>query len=143
MRCILWFLMFYSFLPSYALYLYLIEFWFSLMHLVFSVFFDFEQIIFRILFPWVVNQILVKFLHLNFGITFWDWLIFCDFRWFVVDLDIIFSKLENFIVSFHIKIGQKYLSFINNAVFLTFDLIDKSFTLENYIFFFLWLVNKE
>jgi len=51
MRCILWFLMFYSFLPSYALYLYLIKFWFSLMHLVFSVFFDFEQIIFRILFP--------------------------------------------------------------------------------------------
>lgn len=143
LRCILWLLMFQGFYPLYALNWNLMKFMLSLMYLIFRVFFDFKQIIFRILFPWVINQILVKLLRLNFGIVFYDRLNFCGFRRFVIDLDITFGKLENFIIRLHIEICQKHLGFINYAIFLIFDFIYKSLTLINNVFIFLWLVDKE
>lgn len=143
LRCIFWLLMSGGFYPFYALYWNLMKLWFNLMNLIFSVFFDFKQIIFWILFSWVINQILVKLLGLNFGITFYHWLKFCGFGRFVIDLDITFGKLENFIASLHIKICQKHFSFINDAVFLIFDFIYESFTLINNVFVFLCLVNKK
>lgn len=143
MRCILWLLMFQGFYPLYALNWNLMKFMLSLMYLIFCVFINFKQIIFWILFPWVINQILVKLLRLNFGITFYYRLNFCGFRRFVIDLDITFCKLENFIIRLHIKICQKHLGFINDAIFLIFDFIYESLTLINNVFISLWLINKK
>ena len=118
--CILGLLMSDYFLFFYALYLNLLKLWLVLMDLILDMLLNFKQVIFITFFTRVLNQILIKFLGFNSWLAFGKLVNLHNFRWFIIDLDKTLSKLEYFIIGFHVKISKQHLSFVYDAVFLIF-----------------------